>query len=185
VGSLSEFQRQLIVGCILGDGYMRKKVNAHLQITHSLKQKEYVDWKHRVLKDLVIKLPSVYKGNAGRFGYRFFTKSLSEITSLYDKFYKNGVKVVPFGFSLTPISLAVWYMDDGSKSRHACYLNTQKLDLSSQKNLIEALKKMGIKSSLNRDKSYYRIYIATTSVPRLCQAIHPYIVESMRYKLPI
>ena len=66
MGSLSEFQQQLILGCVLGDGYMRKKTHAHLQITHSFSQKEYVDWKYQVLKNLVITPPKAYKGNGNR-----------------------------------------------------------------------------------------------------------------------
>lgn len=70
MGSLSKVQKQVILGSILGDGYMRKKTNAHLQITHSYIQKEYVDWKYEILKDLVLTKPSVYRGNANRIGYR-------------------------------------------------------------------------------------------------------------------
>ena len=61
MGSLSEFQKQLILGCVLGDGYMRKKTHAHLQITHSLKQKDYVDWKYQKLKSLVSTPPTRYQ----------------------------------------------------------------------------------------------------------------------------
>jgi intein-encoded DNA endonuclease-like protein len=185
VGSLSEVQKQLILGCILGDGYLRKKTNAHLQITHSITQKEYVDWKYQILKNLVISKPSSYDGNAGRVGYRFFTKSIPEITFFFGRFYKNGVKKVSKNLYLTPFSLAVWYMDDGSKSRNSCYLNTQNFDLSSQRNLMKALKRLGIKSSLNKDKIYFRIRVAVESVPKMLEMINPYIIRSMRYKLPI
>lgn len=61
MGSLSEEQKQVILGCLLGDGYMRKKTNAHLQITHSVKQSEYVDWKYKIFKDLVLTPPKQYK----------------------------------------------------------------------------------------------------------------------------
>ena len=185
MGSLSEVQQQLVLGCILGDGYMRKKTHAHLQITHSSKQKEYVDWKYQTLKSLVISPPSSYKGNAGRIGYRFFTKSLPELTSFYERFYKKGIKVIPKNITLGPRALAVWYMDDGSKSYKACYFNTQQLDISSQLNLINMFKKLGIRSGLNKDKTYFRIRIATASVPILLRMIKNHTVSSMRYKLPI
>lgn len=87
MGSLSEIQQQLILGCVLGDGYLRKKTNAHLQITHSVKQKEYVDWKYQILKDIVITPPKTYRGNADRIGYRFFTRSIPELTVFYGRFY--------------------------------------------------------------------------------------------------
>ncbi len=185
MGSLSEIQQQVILGCILGDGYMRKKTHAHLQITHSFKQKEYVDWKYQILKNLTMKPPSIYKGNAERIGYRFYTKNLPEITSFYKRFYPSGIKIIPFGINLTPLTMAVWYMDDGSRSYKSCYFNTQCFDLKSQNNLIRAFKKLGIKSRLNKDKIYHRIRITTGSTPLLMKRIKPYIIKSMRYKIPI
>ena len=185
MGSLSEFQQQLILGCVLGDGYMRRKTHAHLQITHSFKQKEYVDWKYRILKNLVITPPKTYKGNGDRVGYRFFTKSLPELTSIYIKFYSNKVKKVPKDIILKPVTLAVWYMDDGSKSYKSCYFNTQKFDSESQNNLIKALSKLKIEAKLNKDKQYFRIRVLTSSAPHLMDIIRPYVAKSMRYKIPV
>ena len=185
MGSLSEFQQQLINGCILGDGYMRKKINAHLQITHSIKQKEYVDWKYGVLKNSVITPPKSYKGNGGRVGYRFFTRSIPQLTNFYNLFYKNGIKIVPEHIDLKPLTLAVWYMDDGAKSYHSSYLNTQKFGLESQMILIKALDKIGIKSALNKDKKYYRIRITTEGTKILSGLIKQYILKELMYKLPI
>lgn len=185
MGSLSKIQKQLILGCVLGDGYMRKKTNAHLQITHSIKQKEYVDWKYQILKNLVKGTPKVYKGNAGRVGYRFFTKNLPQITYFYNRFYQNGKKIVPKDIKISPLTLAVWYMDDGSKSRHAGYINCQQFDSVSQKNMLNALNNLNLKVSFNKDKIYTRIYISSLSMPLLVHLIKPFIVPSMRYKLSI
>jgi hypothetical protein len=185
VGSLSEIQKQLILGCVLGDGYIRKKVNAHLQVTHSIKQKEYVDWKYKMLDGLVNSHPKIYKGNGNRVGYRFFTKSLPQLTQIYHYFYKGGVKIVPKGLKLTPLSLAVWYMDDGSRSRKASYFNCQQFDRISRNNMIKMLSSVGLKATLNKDKSYFRIYISSYSTPHLVSTIKQHIIPSMRYKLPI
>jgi hypothetical protein len=185
VGSLSRVQKQVILGSILGDGYMRKKINAHLQITHSYKQKEYVDWKYEILKNIVLTKPSSYRGNANRIGYRFFTKSLPELTKFYDIFYKGREKIVPKGIILTPIILAIWYMDDGNKSYKSCYFNTQKFSAESQENLMEALKLIGINSKLNRDKKYFRIRITTESTKILFGMMKEFIIPSMLYKISI
>jgi len=48
VGSLTQFQKFVIIGSILGDGYIRiipGRQDAFLEINHSLKAKKYVDWK--------------------------------------------------------------------------------------------------------------------------------------------
>ncbi len=185
VGSLSKVQEQIVLGSILGDGYLRRKLNAHLEITHSVKQKEYVDWKYLFLKDIVITPPKTYKGNKGRVGYRFYTKSMPELTILYSKFYRNGKKIIPKGINLSPLSLAVWYMDDGSKSRNAGYLNCQQFDSESQSNLLCILEDFGIKAKLHKDKIYKRIYISSLDMLILTNLIKQFIVPSMRYKLLI
>ena len=46
VGSLTQIQLSVIIGSILGDGYVRiidGRKNAFLEINHSLKAKEYVE----------------------------------------------------------------------------------------------------------------------------------------------
>jgi len=185
VGSLSKVQKQVILGSILGDGYMRKKTNAHLQITHSYKQKEYVDWKYKILRNLVLTKPSKYRGNANRVGYRFFTKSTPDLTEFYDIFYKNKEKVIPNDIILTPLTLAIWYMDDGNKSYKSCYLNTQKFSKESQENLMQSLKSIGINSNLNKDKKYFRIRITTEGTQILFGMIKKFIIPSMYYKILI
>jgi LAGLIDADG DNA endonuclease family protein len=57
VGSLSEVQHAIVIGSLLGDGSMRCKTNALLEINHSAKQRSYVDWKYRQLADLVVTPP--------------------------------------------------------------------------------------------------------------------------------
>ena len=63
MGSLSERQTSIIVGCLLGDGAMRCKNNALLEINHSFKQRTYVDWKYQQLKNIVISPPKKRCGN--------------------------------------------------------------------------------------------------------------------------
>ena len=185
VGSLSRNQRSLIIGSLLGDGAMRCKANALLEINHSLEQKEYVDWKFQSLFDLVGTAPKARKSNGSRIAYRFTTLSLPQLTPFYRAFYGGGRKAVP-KVVLSPLTLAVWFMDDGCKSYKALYLNTQQFDIESQELLMEMLKKQwGINASLNRDKCYYRIRIAVASVKRFQAIVEPHMLECLRYKFPV
>ena len=98
VGSLSEVQHAIVIGTLLGDGSMRCKTNALLEINHSSDQKGYVDWKYSHLADLVSTPPKA-----------------------------DGRKQVP-SLELPALALAVWFMYDGCRSRNAVYLNTQQFD---------------------------------------------------------
>ena len=184
VGSLSEVQRSIVIGTLLGDGTMRCKTNALLEINHSSHQWSYVQWQYERLADLVNTPPSVRRGNGGRVACRFVTRSLPVLTPYYRLFYEAGRKRVP-EVELSPLALAVWFMDDGCRSRNAVYLNTQQFDLAGQRRLLTMLEKQwSIYGALNRDKCYRRIRINVDGTRRLAQLIESYLLPELRYKLP-
>ena len=118
VERLTQFQKSVIEGSILGDGYLRivqGRMDAFLEINHSYNAKDYVDWKYSVLRNIVKSPPKMRKGNGARLAYRFFTRQHPQITELFRKFYVKKEKIIPQYLTLDPLVLAVWYMDDGSK----------------------------------------------------------------------
>lgn len=187
VGSLTQLQLSVIIGCVLGDGHLRivpGRKEAFLEVNHSIKAKEYVDWKYSILKDICRFPPKIRKIDKKRISSRFFTREHPQITEIYRKFYHEKIKVIPKELRLNPIILAVWFMDDGSKTKKGdVYLNTQKFDWKSQRRLLHALRMIGIKGRLNKDKKYYRIRIYKESIPKLLEIIKPYILPTMEYKI--
>jgi hypothetical protein len=184
VGSLSEVQHAIVIGSLLGDGSMRCKTNALLEINHSFHQHSYVEWKYRHLAELVRTAPKVRNGNGGRIACRFVTRSLPVLTPYFRLFYAAGRKRAP-QVELAPMALAVWFMDDGCRSRRAVYLNTQQFDVRSQRLLARLLREQwGIDATLNRDKSYYRLRISVEGTARLADVIDPHLLDGFRYKLP-
>ncbi|MBC5800189.1 MAG: hypothetical protein GIW94_09495 [Candidatus Eremiobacteraeota bacterium] len=185
MGSLSPIQSALVVGSLLGDGAMRCKLNALLEINHCMKQKAYVDWKFDVLRNLVGTAPRERAGNGTRRAYRFTTLSRRELTPFYRSFYREGRKVVP-AVSLEPLTLAVWFMDDGAKSYKTVYLNTQQFAYDDQQRLLGMLEEQwNFKAYLNRDKQYLRIRLAVESAARFREIVRPYIRPEFEYKLAI
>ena len=187
VGSLTQLQRSIIIGSILGDGYVRimpKRRNAFLEINHSYKAKEYVEWKYEQLKSIAGSEPKMRKGKGDRVAFRFYTRQHPEITELFQAFYQAGKKMIPETFTLDPLALAVWYMDDGSKCRDSdVYLNTQQFKHEHQERLINILEQHEIKCRMNKDKQYYRLRILKESLPKFRELIEKHIVPSMKYKL--
>ena len=102
VGRLNELtneQKSLIIGSILGDGYIRQlpgRADAFLEINHSIKAQQYVDYKYKILKDICESEPKIRYTDEGKTkqAYRFYTKQNPEITLLYKQFYKEGKKVI-------------------------------------------------------------------------------------------
>ena len=177
-------QHSIVIGTLLGDGAMRCKTNALLEVNHSWHQQAYVDWKYRRLADLVSTPPKLRRSNGDRISCRFVTRSLPVLTPYYKLFYASGKKRVP-SLELSPLALAVWFMDDGCKSRNAVYLNTQQFDLASQQTLLRQLRdQWGIEGALNKDKTYHRIRISVTGTVRLAEVIGQHLLPALRYKLP-
>ena len=187
VGSLTQFQESVIIGTMLGDGYLRivpGRRNALLELNHAFSAKDYVDWKFQDLKNICISPPKKRKGNGERIAYRFNTRQHPQLTKLYREFYRKGKKIVPNNLKLNEVILSVWFMDNGSKcGSSSFYLNTQHFSKKDQRKLLEKLEVLGLYGRLNRDKSYYRIRFLSSSIPRLQNMLKNNIIPSMYYKL--
>ena len=93
---------------------------------------------------------------------------------------------MPRDLRLNPFTLAVWYMDDGSKSNNSCYLNTQKFSLSDQRYLIWVFKRrFGLKPHLDRDKQYRRLRFSVSDTKKFKQIVKRFVLPSLQYKFPV
>jgi len=55
---LTGLQRDLVIGSLLGDGYlMPTTAGCCFRVTHGHRQREYVDWKFRFMSDFVRTAP--------------------------------------------------------------------------------------------------------------------------------
>lgn len=111
--------------------------------------------------------------------WRLRTISHPEFTELYFLFYENKRKVVPKSIKQilkSPLSLAIWFMDDETKGPQKGYtLNNQNFTLEENKFLVEILKcNFGLEFvSIHRDKKYYRLYIKRKSANKFADLIRP------------
>lgn len=187
MGSLSQVQRDVIVGSLLGDGTLRKQGNRTyplFEVNHAERYRAYVDWKYEILRNLVSTPPKARRGNGFRVAYRFTTRSLPEFDEYYRQFYPAKHKMLPKYIRLTPRALATWFMDDGSKSWNALYLNTQQFTYGEQIQLLHTLQSQWrFYGSLNRDKEYFRVRLSVESSKRFKEIVRPYILPLFHYKL--
>lgn len=197
---LTQKQREFIVGSLLGDATMRigkGAKNANIKIEHGLKQKDYVGWKYDIMKAVVFIKPAVsyrYNKNKEKYAKSWWFRTIRHplFTEIYRKFYtgdgyKNGKKVVPNDIknNLTPFSLAVWIMDDGSYTRERIDISTYSFSLEEISLLRECfMENFDIQMRYHRDRDKgYRMYCNQRETRRLVKIIHPYIIPSMMYKI--
>ena len=185
--------RGAIVGMLLGDGFITKDYS--FRITHSESQKEYLFFKTRILQ--MVQNQSLVPYQINNSGYPGW-KVDSRVTPLYKmlkrKVYVNGKKTITEHLLswLTPLGIAIWFMDDGSSSFkkkngkiHAVEttLNTY---MSKEQNEIIVnyfLETWGLKWGLNRDGDSYRLRMGTNEARKLVKLVEPFVIDSMKYKI--
>ena len=181
----SSLQRELIVGSLLGDAYLMPTTSGFcFRVNHGIQQRDYVDWKFKMLAEFV-RTPPSESGTC----YYFRTVTHPGFSHYRDHFYSSSRKVVPLVLldeQFSELSLAVWLMDDGAVDRKQVRLNTQSFSLAENELLSSFLRaKFGIEARLNRDKDRYRLRVVDASIKRLRDLVEPYLIPSMLYKLPL
>ena len=180
---LTDQQTSLVIGSMLGDGYLVKTTSGFaFRVNHGLLQKDYVDWKYQLLKDFA-NSPPKQSGSC----YYFRTVTHPTFVQLKDSFYQDRRKIVPketLEDLIDPFALAVWIMDDGSRDGRQLRINSQCFSKAENEFLQCVLRaKLGILTTLNRDKTQFRLRVAQESMAHLREIVIPYIIPSMLYKL--
>lgn len=193
---LSEFQKEILTGLLLGDGCIERSQNslgARLKVGQSLKQTEFVEWLYETFKDFVHTPPRLkekFRNNKRYSELVFNTLTHQSFKHFHDLFYPNGKKIVPESINqfLTPTAFAVWFMSDGSIKSKECrgrILNTQCFNRADIERLILILKeKFNLISSIRTQKDGLQIYISAKSAEMLNKLLKDKILSSFQYKLP-
>lgn len=199
-------QRDVLVGSLLGDGFLKYHRNTkvpmyHFEFAQGVVRANYVHHMYQIFKPFVGTPPTINliggikPGLPKRYEARFKTYSHACFKPYDDLFYTyvddKHTKRVPenIGSMLTPRGLAYWYMDDGNqgRSKHrvnyynfSCHGFTFDQAVLLQEALSENFK---LESKVRRDHNKPRLYISRQSHADFYHLIKPYIVPCVRYKL--
>ncbi len=192
---LSLETKQIILGGLLGDSsiYSTSIKNYGFSFIHSIKQSDYFDYKLKLLQG-IINEGKGYKGGfkgslPNRRANSIINLSISDLIKEYC--LVNGKKRINPKWinELTPLSIAIWYMDDGSahfsdKQRARIHFATNGFsfkEVALLKNMFKI--KYDIESKVFDYKGATLILTADGS-EKLFSLIYPYICKGMWYKLP-
>lgn len=194
----------IIIGALLGDGHLEKRkegLGVRVKFEQSSKNMEYLMWFHsylslrgycRLSKPRITK--RIKKDGFVFFHYLVNSYTFTSLNWIHDMFYEKNVesqkfvKIIPKNLTeyLTPLALAIWFMDDGSKlgqgAKIAVNCFKQKdiellgVILKTQYNIDSAIHKAG------KDKGF-TLYIPKRSMPVFAGVVRPFILPSMLYKL--
>ncbi len=194
---LSDFQWEVVLGGLMGDGALSPTRSAHgarFRFTHGAKQVQYCDWKVSLFANVGV---SRSVGSDG--AVRCDVTPLPELAELRNAVYVGGKKVLSDDYlkRLTPLSLAIWYMDDGSFTLRAKGLQARTRDGSGRSEIcVEAMEPTtrtrlaahlhdawGISPTLvDRGGKAYLVF-AKDETAKLHALIAPFVHPSMEYKL--
>lgn len=195
---LSDRQRAIIIGSLLGDTCLeRNGIRYRLRMEHSNAQKEYVLWKCHMFAGFVtnaspMKVEAFHLVQKKKYvSWRMYTKTLGVFNTFAEQFYFNGKKVLPKNLDkiLTdPLSIAVWFMDDGYKRNdcNAFRISTDSFSLEENKLLQKMLvKNFGIQCSVHKKGAYWNLYIPQKFAKDFVALVKPYILPSFSYKIAL
>ena len=185
-------QGNIIIGTLLGDGFLERNGKyVRLIIDHSLKQQPYLEWKAKHLKDLGGRVIQKRRFDLRTIKFYdhciFRSNSLPSLEEYFTLFYKGRKKIIPPSLSkiINPQILAVWLMDDGYRRNdcNAMRLNTQSYTIKEQAIIQKALKTLGLKSRIHKQRTKFVIYIPSGSMNQLRQLVSKLIIPTMKYKI--
>ena len=188
---MTERQHQIALGALLGDAWIDKD---RLRLKQCDRYKEYVFWLYEELQDLCLSPPKQRKDN---LQWYFQTRKNEEIIKYRKIFYRNAKKIIPQEIGkllIHPLSLAVWFMDDGTldwriKDHYAFRLATYCFTLDECNQLVDTLENnfgvsASVQTTLMRGKRLPRIHIGKEGRENFRKLISPYLVHCFSYKLP-
>ncbi len=198
---LGEQQLQVILGALMGDGNLspnrRDRSGTRFRMGHGAKQAEYLDWKTSLLGNIGHSRTVNAKGAV----FADFTP-LPELAELHDAVYfGDGKKHLTWEYlkSLTPLALAVWYMDDGSftvrskgvQERTAggtgrIEIVVEAMSPGSRDRLVHYLRdtrKLDVQLVTKGVRQVSAIRFTTAASEKFQKLVAPYVHPSMDYKL--
>jgi recombination protein RecA len=195
--SLSEEQKSVVLGTLLGDGCIHLprsewRVQARLIMVHSLDQREYFMYKYSMLRPHMGSVGIIKNGGWGGQLIRASSLTHPYWTGLYHLIYEGRRKKVSPAWlrEIThPIGLAVWYMDDGGLTgglRTVSEISTNAFTFEENQLLVRWLEKSwGVGCHVAPDVRHDQYYILLNSAgrDRFFDLIRPFVIPSMQYKL--
>lgn len=155
--NMSEHERKIFDGIMISDGSLSvSRISGRLTLGF-----KYLETIERIITDLTsisFLKPWEYNSNPDKRtnkSYKnFYTKSLSYHNLLheYNRWYKNGVKIIPNDTKITKIMCYWWFIGDGYISNSNVYLCTDSFDLESLEFISKKINEFGFKNSIRKNK---------------------------------
>jgi recombination protein RecA len=198
---LGDQQWQVVLGALMGDGSLSPnrydRAGVRFRMGQGAEQAEYLDWKVSLLGNIPCSRSTNDKGAV----FADFTP-LAELGELQRSVYfGDGKKHLSWDYlkALTPLALAVWYMDDGCFTLRSNGMQertaggsgrieicVEAMGSDTRERLVEYLRDtydLDVKLTSRGARKVSVLQFSTAGTVRFQQLIAPYAHPSMEYKL--
>lgn len=187
----------IIFGCLLGDAYAEhRQGSTRICFQQENSNASYLYWLHNFFAKQGYCNPEkpklqrrIGKNGKTRFVLRFKTWSFQSFNWIHEAFYEKGVKQVPIQYLdlfLNEKALAVWIMDDGTRSGHGLAIATNGFQYDDLLKIQLFLQeKLNLKVGVNKcgKENQFILYFHVKTMPKLVNLVKPYFIENIKHKL--
>lgn len=189
--SLDAEQEAVLIGTLLGDASLNKRGNNYrLHIKHAQSQLSLTRFKRTVFANITNMPIRSFTQKVKEKNYAFceFVTLTHPIFSDYHHlFYPQGKKVITEALCMKihhPLTLATWFMDDGSSDHAGLVFNTHCFSINELERLQKTLKLVfGITTTLGKNKGKSIIYLPKREVSAFVEMVKPFTLPDFYYKL--
>lgn len=178
----NDFSKSVLIGTVLGDSSINK--NGYVYCIHSLKQKRYCKWKADVLgAKFTINKPRKDKRTLKYYeSCSFYLPNSKYSKFLRQELYSPTKQLTPKSLlHYNAISLAVHFMDDGTKTNSSYRIATNSFTKDSLRIFNNhCIKTFGIYFTVHNEN---KLYLPKKFRAIFEQLIKPYIHPELEYKL--
>jgi len=189
---LSPSQYEIILGSLMGDGNLsgtihKDSLGVRFRLGHGLKQESYLRWKAGLFGNLQGCFTKT------KNSIKFDLTPLPELYNLKKEVCKNKHKFLSADFisKLTPLALAIWYMDDGhldvrniNKNKARIFICVQTIHPSSRIFITKMLKeRYDIEVKIRKQGNLPVFCFDQANTNKFLNLVKQYIYPSMNYKL--
>lgn len=194
-GDLSYIQKQMILGTLLGDAsiYIPNKVSRGYRHAQSIKHTIYSNLIKKLLGRFFISERIVFGGYANTEIRHIHSNFDIKLTEYLKKFRTKNKKIFHKKelLELSPISLAFWYMDDGScnfnnNQKPRMHLATHGFSKKQLGIIIKILKqKFNLFPKMVNYGKGFQLDFNSFDTDVFLNIVAPYITSDLQYKLPL
>jgi hypothetical protein len=187
---LTKEQRDVLTGTLLGDGCLAQHGRFHrLHVKHKAEHRTLAEFKYRTFAHY-ISMP-MHGFNQQLLGkeypcVQFASLTSPEFTKWHRYFYRGRRKIVPADIArhLSPLAVAVWFMDDGASDFAGVTIQTHSFRLAEVRLLADSLRSsLGVSASLRRNKGAWILYLGASELPGFRDLVDQYMLPELSYKL--